>query len=83
MFIFYKFFFAIRPEILLNFQGGIVKKNCNFTYHASLSVAPFLYYKDEKDEICGLHQNKDPKAPKIMINLLYNHKCENAGLKFR
>ena len=40
----------------------------NFTYHASLSVAPFLYHKDEKDEICGVHQNEDPKPPKIMVN---------------
>ena len=76
-------FFVIGPKTLLNFQGGISKRISNFTYHVSLSVTPFLYHKDEKDEICGLHQNKDPKALKIMINWLYNYKCENAGLKFK
>ena len=54
-----------------------------FTYHASLSIDPFLYHKDKKDEICGVHQNKDPKPPKILVKWLYNQKCETRRLKLR
>ena len=69
--LFFELFFVIDPETLLNFQGSIVKRVYTFTCHASLPVAPFLYHKDEKDgkdEISGLHQNKDPKSLKIMVN---------------
>ena len=68
MFIFLEFLRVIGPEALLNFQGGIVKEVHIFTCYASLFVAPFMYHEDEKDEICSLHQNKDPKLPKIMVN---------------
>ena len=45
--VFFKLFFVIGPETLLKFQRGIVKRTHNFTYHASLSVAPFMYHNDE------------------------------------
>ena len=68
---------------MLNFQGDIDKRVCIFTCHASLTVAPFMAHKDEKDEICGVHQNKGFQSFKIMVNWLYNHECENTRLKFR